>query len=29
MPEHQLRKLVGDLIGGYFSMKHEPPRLQF
>jgi len=29
MPEHQLRELVGDLIGGYFSAKREPPRLQF
>ena len=29
MPEHQLRELVGDLIGGYFSAKCEPPRLQF
>ncbi len=29
MPEYQLRELVGDLIGGYFSAKREPPRLQF
>jgi len=29
MPEYQLRELVGDLIGGYFSAKCEPPRLQF
>src|SRR6266567_4113984 len=28
MPEYQLRELVGDLIGGYFSAKREPPRLQ-
>jgi hypothetical protein len=29
MPEHQLRELVGGLIGGYFSIKREPTRFQF
>jgi hypothetical protein len=29
MPEHQLRELADDLIGGYFSIKRGPPRFQF
>jgi hypothetical protein len=29
VPDHRLRELVGDLVGGYFSVRREPPRLQF